>query len=75
MRVTAKVDYTVRAAIELAHADRANPVKGERIAREAGRRTTEWAGEGVVERVVERVDGREGARRHLVLRRSAVGRR
>ena len=36
MRVTAKVDYTVRAAIELANADRANPVKGERIAREQG---------------------------------------
>ena len=34
MRVTAKVDYTVRAAIELADADRENPVKGERIARE-----------------------------------------
>jgi Rrf2 family protein len=36
MRVTAKVDYTVRAAIELADADRANPIKGERIAREQG---------------------------------------
>jgi len=34
VRVTAKVDYTVRAAIELADADRKNPVKGERIARE-----------------------------------------
>ena len=32
--MTAKVDYTVRAAIELADADRGNPVKGERIARE-----------------------------------------
>ncbi len=36
MRVTAKVDYTVRAAIELAEADRSNPIKGERIAREQG---------------------------------------
>ena len=34
MRVTAKVDYTVRAAIELADAGRDNPIKGERIARE-----------------------------------------
>jgi Rrf2 family protein len=34
--VTAKVDYTVRAAIELADADRSNPLKGERIAREQG---------------------------------------
>jgi Rrf2 family protein len=34
--VTAKVDYTVRAAIELADADRNNPLKGERIAREQG---------------------------------------
>jgi Rrf2 family protein len=34
--VTAKVDYTVRAAIELAEADRNNPLKGERIAREQG---------------------------------------
>jgi Rrf2 family protein len=36
VRVTAKVDYTVRAAIELAEADRDNPLKGERIAREQG---------------------------------------
>jgi Rrf2 family protein len=36
VRVTAKVDYTVRAAIELADADRDNPTKGERIAREQG---------------------------------------
>lgn len=34
MRVTAKVDYTVRAAIELADAGRDNPIKGEQIARE-----------------------------------------
>jgi Rrf2 family protein len=36
VRVTAKVDYTVRAAIELADEDRASPVKGERIARQQG---------------------------------------
>jgi Rrf2 family protein len=34
VRVTAKVDYTVRAAIELADAGRDNPIKGEQIARE-----------------------------------------
>ncbi|HEX2383572.1 MAG TPA: Rrf2 family transcriptional regulator [Acidimicrobiales bacterium] len=32
--MTAKVDYTVRAAIELADAGRDNPIKGEQIARE-----------------------------------------
>ena len=32
MRITAKVDYAVRAAIELAGADRTHPVKGDRIA-------------------------------------------
>jgi Rrf2 family protein len=32
VRVTAKVDYAVRAAIELASADRTTPVKGDRIA-------------------------------------------
>ena len=32
MRITAKVDYAVRAAIELAGADRSSPLKGERIA-------------------------------------------
>jgi Rrf2 family protein len=32
MRITAKVDYAVRAAIELAGADRGTPVKGDRIA-------------------------------------------
>jgi len=36
VRVTAKVDYTVRAAIELADAGRDRPIKGERIAREQG---------------------------------------
>ena len=36
VRVTAKVDYTVRAAIELAEADRDNPIKGDRIAKEQG---------------------------------------
>jgi Rrf2 family protein len=36
VRVTAKVDYTVRAAIELADADRDSPIKGESIAREQG---------------------------------------
>jgi Rrf2 family protein len=36
VRVTARVDYTVRAAIELADADREHPVKGERLAREQG---------------------------------------
>ncbi|HEY2813952.1 MAG TPA: Rrf2 family transcriptional regulator [Acidimicrobiales bacterium] len=34
--MTAKVDYTVRAAIELARADRSSPIKGEQIAREQG---------------------------------------
>ena len=32
MRISAKVDYAVRAAIELAGADRASPLKGDRIA-------------------------------------------
>jgi len=32
MRITAKVDYAVRAAIELAGATRAEPTKGDRIA-------------------------------------------
>ena len=32
MRITAKVDYAVRAAIELAEADRKNPIKGDRLA-------------------------------------------
>ena len=32
MRITAKVDYAVRAAIELAGADRGTPLKGDRIA-------------------------------------------
>ena len=32
MRITAKVDYAVRAAIELAGADRGTPMKGDRIA-------------------------------------------
>src|SRR5438309_8346196 len=32
MRISAKVDYAVRAGIELAGADRGTPVKGERIA-------------------------------------------
>lgn len=32
MRITAKVDYAVRAAIELAGTDRSSPMKGERIA-------------------------------------------
>jgi Rrf2 family protein len=32
MRITAKVDYAVRAAIELAGTDRTSPLKGERIA-------------------------------------------
>ena len=32
MRISAKVDYAVRAAIELAGADRLAPVKGDRIA-------------------------------------------
>lgn len=32
MRITAKVDYAVRAAIELAGADRNAPLKGDRIA-------------------------------------------
>src|SRR5258708_4245959 len=32
MRITAKVDYAVRAAIELAGAERGTPVKGDRIA-------------------------------------------
>jgi len=36
VRVTAKVDYTVRAAIELAAADRAHPIKGDQIARAQG---------------------------------------
>ena len=31
MRITAKVDYAVRAAIELVGADRGTPVKGDRI--------------------------------------------
>ena len=33
MRITAKVDYAVRAAIELAGADRSSPMKGDRIAK------------------------------------------
>jgi Rrf2 family protein len=33
MRITAKVDYAVRAAIELAGSDRSAPVKGDRIAK------------------------------------------
>ena len=32
LRITAKVDYAVRAAIELADADRTTPIKGDRIA-------------------------------------------
>ena len=32
MRISAKVDYAVRAAIELAGADRGTPLKGDRIA-------------------------------------------
>ena len=32
MRITAKVDYAVRAAIELGGADRKSPLKGDRIA-------------------------------------------
>jgi len=32
MRISAKADYAVRAAVELADADEKNPVKGERIA-------------------------------------------
>jgi Rrf2 family protein len=32
MRITAKVDYAVRAAVELAPADRSAPLKGDRIA-------------------------------------------
>ena len=32
MRISAKVDYAVRAAIELAGADRLSPLKGDRIA-------------------------------------------
>ena len=32
MRISAKVDYAVRAAIELAGADRLEPLKGDRIA-------------------------------------------
>src|SRR4051812_48058800 len=32
MRITAKVDYAVRAAVELAQADRSSPLKGDRIA-------------------------------------------
>ena len=32
MRVTAKVDYAIRAALELAVAPEGRPVKGERIA-------------------------------------------
>jgi len=32
VRISAKVDYAVRAAIELAGADRGTPVKGDRIA-------------------------------------------
>jgi Rrf2 family protein len=32
VRITAKVDYAVRAAIELAGADRSSPMKGDRIA-------------------------------------------
>ena len=32
MRITAKVDYAVRAAIELAGATRTQPIKGDRIA-------------------------------------------
>ncbi|HEV3227141.1 MAG TPA: Rrf2 family transcriptional regulator [Acidimicrobiales bacterium] len=34
MRISAKVDYAVRATIELASADRLAPLKGERIASE-----------------------------------------
>lgn len=36
MRITAKVDYAVRAAIELAGAERGTPVKGDRIAAAQG---------------------------------------
>jgi Rrf2 family protein len=36
MRITAKVDYAVRAAIELAGADRNAPLKGDRIATAQG---------------------------------------
>lgn len=36
MRVTAKVDYAVRAAIELGAAPRGSPVKGERLASAQG---------------------------------------
>ncbi len=36
MRVTAKVDYAVRATIEMAAAEPPGPVKGERIARAQG---------------------------------------
>ena len=36
MRVTAKVDYAVRAAMELGRADPPGPVKGDRIARSQG---------------------------------------
>ena len=36
MRITAKVDYAVRAAIELASTDRTHPMKGERIAQAQG---------------------------------------
>jgi Rrf2 family protein len=32
MRISAKVDYAVRAAIELAGADRLSPMKGDRVA-------------------------------------------
>jgi Rrf2 family protein len=36
MRITAKVDYAVRAAIELAGADRNSPIKGDRLAQAQG---------------------------------------
>jgi len=36
MRISAKVDYAVRASIELAGADRGTPVKGDRIAAAQG---------------------------------------
>ena len=36
MRVSAKVDYAVRAAIELAAAEPGHPIKGERIAQAQG---------------------------------------
>ena len=36
MRISAKVDYAVRAAVELAHAAGEGPVKGERVASAQG---------------------------------------